>query len=726
MILRILFLFLLILHCLSGPWRISMAHANEPTHRDEKPNRLIHEKSPYLLQHAYNPVDWYPWGEEAFEKARKEDKPIFLSIGYSTCHWCHVMERESFEDVEVAKLMNDVFVSIKVDREERPDLDHLYMTVSQMLTGGGGWPLNIFMTPEKKPFFAATYIPKSGRFGKAGMMELIPRIQSVWQKRRAEVFESAEKIIAALKSMETDRPGEELDLSTLEKAYKEFSGRYDATYGGFSTSPKFPTPHNFLFMLRYWKRKGKSHALEMVEKTLQEMRFGGIYDQIGFGFHRYSTDREWLVPHFEKMLYDQAMLALAYIEAFQVTGNEIYGNTAREIFTYVLRDMTGSEGGFYSAEDADSEGEEGKFYVWEEKEIQEILGKDASALFIRVFNVASGGNFKEEATGHETGTNILYMGKSLSEIASEVEISPSVLETQIIEARKKLFEVREKRIHPYKDDKVLTDWNGLMIAAFARGARVLGEPEYAEAAKRAVEFIMKHLRKEDGRLLHRFREGEAKIEGLVDDYAFLIWGLIELYQATFEAHYLRTALDLNDELLKHFWDKDRGGFFFTPDDGEVLIVRKKEVYDGAVPSGNAVAAYNLLRLARFTADPELEKKASETILAFSGQIHQFPSGYTQFLVAADFALGPAYEVVVVGKPGAKDTSEMLKALTGDYFPNKVTLFRPSGEKSPGILDVAGFVREHASINGKATAYVCVATACLKPTTDIKEMLSMIK
>ena len=606
-----------------------------------RPNRLIKEKSPYLLQHAHNPVDWYPWGDEAFKRAEEEDKPIFLSIGYSTCHWCHVMEKESFEDSEVAKLMNDTFISIKVDREERPDLDNFYMTVCQILTGSGGWPLNIVMTPDKKPFFAATYIPKESSFGRTGIMKLLPRIKEIWVERRSEVLESAAKIIEALKGMEKGSAGADIDIAVLKKAYQELLTRFDKEYGGFSDAPKFPTPHNFLFLLCYWRRFKDEAALEMVEKTLQAMRQGGIYDQVGYGFHRYSTDKEWLVPHFEKMLYDQALLAMAYLETFQATGNENYCSTAREIFAYVMRDMTSPEGGFYSAEDADSEGVEGKFYIWKEEEIRQILEKKDADLIIRLFNVERMGNFKEETTRKKSGANILHLGKPLSQIASEFKMPIKNLENRIVSARERLFEAREKRIHPHKDDKVLTDWNGLMIAALAQGAKALGEPAYAGAARSAADFILQHMHMPDGRLLHRYRDGEAGIIAHLNDYAFFVWGLINLYEATSEARYLKTALDLNADMLTHFWDGHDGGLFFTPEDGERFIVRKKEIYDGALPSGNSVAMQNLLRLGRLTGDTSLDEKAAKIVKAFSGHVVQFPSGYTQFLVSADLGMGPS-------------------------------------------------------------------------------------
>lgn len=692
----------------------------------KKPNRLIHEKSPYLLQHAYNPVDWYPWGEEAFEKARKENKPIFLSIGYSTCHWCHVMEKESFEDDEVAKLMNDAFVSIKVDREERPDIDGIYMMVCQMISRGGcGWPLNIVMTPDKKPFFAATYIPKEDRFGRAGMLTLVPRIKEVWTKQHDKVLDSANQITSALQQGMKESHGEELDKSTLRTAYEQLVQSFDEQHSGFGSAPKFPTPHNLLFLIRYWKRSDNKEALEMVEKTLHAMRQGGIYDHIGFGFHRYSTDAEWFLPHFEKMLYDQAMISMAYIEAYQATGKEEYKKTAREIFTYVLRDMTSREGGFYSAEDADSEGEEGKFYLWTEGEIRQILGKDDADLFISVFNVEKRGNFREEATGKGMGGNILHLKKSLAEIASQLKISKTEIESRIEMARQKLFDVRERRVHPHKDDKILTDWNGLMIAALSKGAQAFNEPSYTEAARRAADFLLKNMRKPDGRLLHRYRDGQADIAGNLDDYAFLIWGLIELYESTFDVGYLQAAISLNSDLIKHFWDDKGGGFYFTADDGENLIVRQKEIYDGAIPSGNSVAMLNLLQLGRITANPDLEEKASKIGRAFSNTVKQFPGAFTQLMVALDFALGPSYEVVIVGNTQSEDTRAMLNAIGRQFVPNKVVLLRPTEKESPDITRIAGFTKNQSSLDGKATAYVCLNYVCKLPTTDVSRMIELL-
>ncbi|MBI4963384.1 MAG: thioredoxin domain-containing protein [Desulfomonile tiedjei] len=705
-----------------------VSHPEEASHigHTHKPNRLIHEKSPYLLQHAYNPVDWYAWGDAAFEKASTEDKPIFLSIGYSTCHWCHVMEKESFEDPAVAQLMNDAFVSIKVDREERPDIDHIYMTVCQMMTGGGGWPLNIIMSPDKKPFFAGTYFPKESMHGRLGMVDLSVRIKELWTTQREQVMESAGKIMLAIRQAPDDSPGDLPGADVSAKAYQQLAERYDRNKGGFSAAPKFPTPHNMLFLLRYWKRTNDPKALEMVEKTLQAMRRGGIYDHIGLGFHRYSTDADWLVPHFEKMLYDQAMIAMAYIEAYQATGKAEYEKTAREIFTYVMRDMTAPEGGFYSAEDADSEGEEGKFYVWKIEEAERVLDPDEFNLVTRVYNLWPAGNFHEEATGRLTGNNIPHLKEPVGAIASRLGMSSEGLESRLEKVRQKLFEVRKKRVHPHKDDKILTDWNGLMIAALAKGAQALNRPEYSDAAKKAADFVLSTMRDANGRLLHRYREGEAALPSHVDDYAFFIWGLLELYEATFDVRYLRTALDLNTDFMEHFWDRSIGGFFFTAEDAESLLLRKKEVYDGATPSGNSVAALDLLRLGRITADATLERNAEQIGKAFSGNIQQFPSAYTQMLLATEFFIGPSREVVIAGKPGASDTEDMLRKLRALYLPNKVVVLRPTDETAEEIEAIAAYTHDQHSLDSKATAYVCRNYNCELPTADPKEMVELLE
>jgi len=709
---------------------VNSAHPGEASMRNgEKTmnsgNRLKFEKSPYFLQHADNPVVWYPWGEEAFEKARKENKPIFLSLGYSTCHWCHVMAHESFEDPVVAHLLNNAFISIKVDREERPDIDKLYMTVCQMMTGSGGWPLTIIMTPDKKPFFAATYIPKETRFGRTGMLDLVPRIQEIWTTRQSEVLDSAQQIVTALQQIPADVQTEELTESTLKTAYEQLAQRFDKQNGGFAEAPKFPTPHNLLFLLRYWKRSDNGNALAMVEKTLRSMRQGGIYDQVGYGFHRYSTDRTWLVPHFEKMLYDQALLAMAYIETYQATGEKEYEETARNIFSYVLRDMTAKEGGFYSAEDADSEGEEGKFYLWSQDELEQVLSPEETRIVLTVFNTTPEGNFSDEATGRKTGSNILHLTKSIAETAADLKVTEQALHTTLEAARQKLFAARKKRIHPHKDDKILTDWNGLMIAALAQGARAFDEPLYQRAAERAVDFTLKQMRKPDGRLLHRYRDKEAAIMANLDDYAFFTWGLIELYETTFEAKYLKTALDLNKDMLTHFWHDTTGGFYFSPDDGEELLVRQKEVYDGAIPSGNSVAMLNLLRLGRITTNLDFEKKAAQIAQVFSRTLKEFPSAHTQLMQALDFAVGPSYEIVIVGDLESKDTRQMAQNIRALFLPNKIVLFRPSSQELPEICHIAEFSKNLTTLDGKTTVYVCTNYMCKFPTTDLNKVYDLL-
>jgi len=642
------------------------------------PNRLIHEKSPYLLQHAYNPVDWYPWGEEAFRKAQKEDKPIFLSIGYSTCHWCHVMGRESFEDEDIADLLNESFVCIKVDREERPDIDSIYMSACQLITKSGGWPLTIVMTPDRKPFFAATYIPKESRFGLMGMKELLPRLHTVWTRRRGEVLNSADEIVSMLQGSGMSK-GEKLDVSVLHSAYEELSRQYDERYGGFGNAPKFPMPVYILFLLRYQKRTQNRKALKMVEKTLKAMRMGGIWDHIGFGFHRYSTDQVWLVPHFEKMLYDQALLSMVYTEAFQATGDTEYKRTAGEIFEYVLRDMTSDECGFYSAEDADSEGEEGKFYLWDAHEVTPA-GEDV----IQVFNITKEGNFQ----GTVSGKNIVHLKKPLSILSEELNMSEGELCEKIEGARKLLFEIRKTRVHPAKDDKILTDWNGLMIAALSRGAHVFGEARYRNAAQKAADFILKTMT--NTILYHRYRDTEVAIPGFLDDYAFFGWGLLELYETTFDTLYLKKALHLTEYMVQHFWDSEHGGFYHTSDTSESILIRQKHAHDGVIPSGNAVAFLNLLRLARITGDTALEEKASALSQTFSRSVKQLPSSYTFFLTALDFAVGPSFEVVLVGNMDATHPQEMITALRSAYIPNKVVIFR-ADEESPEIATISPFV-----------------------------------
>ncbi|MFX1574709.1 MAG: thioredoxin domain-containing protein [Promethearchaeota archaeon] len=678
-------------------------------------NSLKKEKSPYLLQHAENPVEWFPWGQKAFNKAKNENKPIFLSIGYSTCHWCHVMAHESFEDLEVADLMNEVFISIKVDREERPDIDKTYMTVCQMMTGSGGWPLTIIMTPEKKPFLAGTYFPKHSRFGRIGLIQLIKQVRDLWNNERDKVINSAEQITFSLQNVDQESPGDPFNEKTLRKSYQGLLRQYDDVNGGFGNRPKFPTPHNLVFLLRYWKRTRDEKALEMVEKTLQAMRKGGIYDHIGLGFHRYSTDSNWLVPHFEKMIYDQALIAIAYIEAYQATKNIKYKKIAEEIFTYVLRDMTSTEGGFFSAEDADSEGEEGKFYVWSEEELEQILNKEDFDLVVKFFNIETNGNYLEEATGKNTGKNILHLKEyPTEEISDDLE-----------NIRKKIFKIREQRIYPHKDDKILTDWNGLMIAALAKAGSVFNNTEYLKAAKKSASFILERLIKSDGKLLHRYREGISEIEGFITDYTFLIWGLIELYEATFDIYYLKTALDLHNIQLDLFWDNNIGGFYFTANDGEELLYRQKEIYDGALPSGNSVAMLNLLRLSYITGNHHLEEKADILSRIFADKIKGMPFAYTYFMIAVDFAIGPTYSLVVAGDTDSEDTNDLIRTVSNEYIPNKVIILRKTEQKEPDIDTYSNFVEFFIKLENQATGYVCINKTCKPPTADKQKILTYL-
>jgi len=686
-------------------------------------NRLIFEKSPYLLQHAANPVDWYPWGEEAFARANKEDKPVFLSIGYATCHWCHVMERESFEDPEVAALLNNHFVPIKVDREERPDIDQIYMAVCQAVTGMGGWPLTVILTPDRKPFFAGTYFPKESRLGRTGLMDLIPRVGDLWVNSREELLDSAEKITGHLQRSSQDSRGN-LDPDVLHQAFDQLSGRYDELQGGFGTAPKFPSPHNLLFLTRYWERTGDSQALAMVENTLQKMRLGGIYDHIGFGFHRYSTDAAWRLPHFEKMLYDQAMLVMAYLEAYLATGKEVYADVVREVITYVLRDMTNPEGGFYSAEDADSEGEEGLFYLWTKEQFQEGMGPEAGKLFHSLFNLRDEGNYTDEATHQLTGRNLLYLNSPLEDLANETQYQPEELLNRWEEIRSHLFEIREGRVHPLKDDKILTDWNGLMIAALAKAGAGLGEPAYIRAASRGVEFIWGNLRDEEGKLLKRFRDGQAGLSAHLDDYAFLIWGLLELYQADFQTAHLEKALTLTEIMINDFWDQENGGFFFTASGRSDLIHRGKEIYDGALPSGNSAAFDVLNRLGRLISDPELNRISSMIGEAFSSRINQVPQGYTHFLAGYLTATGATCEVVIAGDPDREDTKEMIRRLRGHYSPSRVVLLRRE-DPDQALLGFIPILKEQIPLDGKATAYVCRDFKCSQPTTDPDQMIRQL-
>ena len=688
------------------------------------PNLLINEKSPYLLQHAHNPVDWHPWCEETFDLARKQNKPVFISIGYSTCHWCHVMEKESFEDEEVARVLNDTFISIKVDREERPDIDAVYMAACQMLTGSGGWPLNLFLTPDKKPFFAATYLPKNNRFGRAGLVDLCRQVNTLWKSETEKMNSSAASIAATLDRAFTFTAADEPGESLLDHAFQLIWQAYDSKYGGFENAPKFPTPHRLLFLLRCYDRTRDAKALKMVEKTLQAMRLGGIWDHVGYGFHRYSTDQEWLLPHFEKMLYDQALIAQACLETYQINRDEFYAQTADEIFAYVLRDMTSPQGAFFSAEDADSEGEEGKFYVWTVDEFRQVLGDSDWKEWEKILNLKPDGNYTDEASRQKTGTNILHLDKTLRQWARDLKRTEQEIEAQWGIIRQKLYQSRKGRIHPLKDDKILTDWNGLMIASLSLGARILAKPEYARAADNSARFVLTKMRDDNGKLFHRFRDGELAIEAQAADYAFFINGLLNLYQATFDLTYAEEAAALQETMISDFWDEANGGFFSTANQNSELPVRPKELYDGALPSANSVSLLNLLWLSRLTGDPKWDTKAQDQLRAFAGTIKSQPTAFTYFLLGVDFAVRPGQEVVISGEPDTGATQKLLAALNLNFTPNKVTLVK-SDQNAERLAKFAGYTDGLQLINGQATAHVCKGFACKEPTSDIQAMVDRI-
>jgi uncharacterized protein len=698
----------------------------------EHTNQLIHEKSPYLLQHAHNPVDWLPWGSAAFDEALREDKPVFLSVGYAACHWCHVMERESFEDQETARLLNEHFVCVKVDREERPDIDGVYMEACHRLTGQGGWPLTIVMTPDKRPFFAATYIPRDSWPNRPGMLDLIPHIGGLWHTRRDDLMNIADNVLDALRREHeasegsTAHPGTLLGEETLHSALEALQEAYDPEQGGFGLAPKFPLPSRLFYLLRHYQRFGDPLALDMAQTTLEAMHRGGIHDHLGGGIHRYATDRNWLVPHFEKMLYDQALVALASVEAFQVTGRELFREFALDIYSYVLRDLVAPEGGFYSSEDADSQGEEGKYYLFSMDEVRDALGEEAG-LAATAFGLQQEGNFADPGAGPitdgKTGLNILHMAHPLPDLARATALSEDVLSTRLDHIRQRLLETRNSRERPGLDDKILTDWNGLMIASLAVGARALGEPSLTQAASRAADFLLATMRQTDvdghKSLLHRYREKEAAIPAHADDYAFLTWGLIELYQTQFDLRWLETALELTEEFLEQFWDEN-GGFLFTAQDADDLPVRQKTAQDGPTPSANSVALGNLLRLSRLLGRPDLEEKARNTMQAFAREARNHPEGYLHFLCGAEYAINASAEIILAGGPGAKGMAEMVEALGRAYLPQAAILM-----SHEALEQQVPFLRGCPVVEGKATAYLCRNKTCEPPITDPEKLLKAL-
>ncbi len=688
-----------------------------------EPNRLGGETSPYLLQHAFNPVDWFPWGEEALSLAKRLDKPIFLSIGYSACHWCHVMEHESFENPEIAQRMNELFVCIKVDREERPDLDQIYMTSVQMMTGRGGWPMSMFLTPDLRPFFGGTYWPPVSRMGMPGFRDILKGVSDAWTNRRDDVLRSAEELTGELiRSTNEPMPRSGMSLETLRGAMREFLRRVDWQEGGIGGAPKFPHPMDLRVLLRCWKRFGDQNALDAVRLTLDKMAGGGIYDQLGGGFHRYSTDAHWLAPHFEKMLYDNALLVQTYLEAFQATGHSNDARVVRETLDYVLREMTQPGGGFYSTQDADSEGEEGKFFVWSQAEILELLGPEEGALFCDAYDVSPHGNWE----GHNI-LNLPNVGHvfnvPVKDGAGQYGHVENVPHDLFARCRAKLFAARSQRIAPARDDKVLVSWNGLMIAAMSQAAAILHEPRYAEAASAAADFIMTHMRDADGRLLHAFKDGRARFNAYLDDYACLIDGLVDLYQATFQPRWLGIALELADQMLARFEDSNGGGFFYTSNDHEQLIARVKDTQDNATPSGNGMAANALARLGTLTGRPQLLGKAYATLEAMSGQLDKFALASGQSLLALDFVLGPSQEIVLVDSAEAGDRSESeaaRQALYQQFWPNKVL-----AQRCRDLLDAdlpnslqPILTGKHSTANA-LTIFVCERGACQNPLIGLQ-------
>ncbi len=676
-------------------------------------NRLSNEKSPYLLQHKDNPVHWFPWSDMAFEMAESENKPIFLSIGYATCHWCHVMAHESFEDEEVAGLLNRHFISIKVDREERPDIDHIYMSVAQLMTGRGGWPLTIIMTPDKKPFFAATYIPRESRFGSTGLMDLLQLVADKWRTERRRLVESSGQITEALRKLNAPETGAAPDATVMDNAFARLAKAFDPVHGGFSRGTKFPTPHNLLFLLAYYHRTGETRALQMVETTLKHMRAGGIFDHLGYGFHRYATDNEWLVPHFEKMLYDQALLMLAYTDATQVTGNPLYARVVDEIASYLNARLISPEGGFFSAEDADSEAVEGKYYVWTRDEINSLLDQTQSTAFNDLFQIKKHGNFDAHQT--PPGTNIPHM--TLDGLKKWV--AEHTADKVISDARRKLLAHRDKRIPPLLDDKMLTDWNGLAIAALARAGRVLQNPTYTTMAIRAADFIGGKMMGDDHTLLHRFRNGDAAISGQLDDYAFLIFGLIELYETTFEPDYLEKAITLAAVARKQFI-MDDGSYCLAASDATDLIVRPREFYDGALPSGNSVMLHNLTRLSHLTGNPDLMHQANQLASAFSSAVNRTPEAHTQFMLGLYSAIGPSMEIVIAGESQSEQTRALLAAAQSAYNPNRVVLLK-NQLNSRQLAQLAPYTRDQVVLNNQPTAYVCTQHTCKAPTHSPDEV-----
>ncbi len=662
-------------------------------------NNLKNETSPYLLAHSNNPVNWYPWKEEAFEKAEEEDKPVFLSIGYSSCHWCHVMEKESFEDAEVAKILNDGFINIKVDREERPDIDKFYMNVCQILTGSGGWPLSLFLTSQKEPFFAATYIPKHNMHGRIGMIDLLPKIVSLWQEERSKIYESSGSIIKVINELERNISKTKIREDIFESALSDLKNAYDREFGGFGNAPKFPMAQNLHFLMRYYHSEHNNEALAIVLNTLKNMKRGGIWDHVGNGFHRYATDRAWGIPHFEKMVYDQGNLAHSYLEAFQITADESYKETAEQIFEYLKNHMTSAEGVFYTSEDADSEGEEGMFYIWSRQEIVDVLDKEELNLLSENFDIRK-------------NKNILFLKK-------EPKDKEESLKTKKI--LKKLFDARENRTKPFKDKKILLDLNAMTITALLKGYDVLAVKDYLDMAKKAMAFLLKKLKNQDGLLYHSIMDNKLGSIAFLDDYAYFIQSLLDMYESTYEIEYLKEAIFLNDYLLDHYWDRQKGGFYFTHQKSNETIFRKKEYVDGAIPSGNAISMLNLARLGKMTQNNGLLDKAMKIIGSVSQSVNKTPSAYISLLISYYFLIGKTYEIVIVGQRG----SDLEKELRMKFLPNKICLFKDNSGYSE-IGEIAAYTSHLHGVGDQTTVYACKDYQCSLPVTGLEELQNLFR
>jgi uncharacterized protein YyaL (SSP411 family) len=698
-----------------------------------QPNSLINEKSPYLLQHAFNPVHWLPWGEEAFARARRENKLIFLSVGYSTCHWCHVMAHESFEDEEIAACLNNYFICIKVDREERPDVDRIYMAATLALTGGGGWPMSVFLLPDRTPFYAGTYFPPRAGLGRPGFIDLLQALNKAWEGDPGHIREAAGSMAAHLRSLATADEQGEVDAGVLDTAFGQLSSIYDKQFGGFGPAPKFPRPVTFHFLLRHSLGRENSLARTMTLETLRRMAEGGMYDVLGGGFHRYSVDDQWRVPHFEKMLYDQAQLATAYFAAFQTGGDPFSRRIGAETLDYVLRDMTDEQGGFFSAEDADSaepdaphKHGEGAFYTWKAKEIAETLGSEAAEIFNFHYGVRADGNALADPLGEFTGKNILFTAHTVAETAAHCRRSEEDVNRLLSAAREQLALARTGRPRPHLDDKIICAWNGLMISAFAKGYQVTGNRAYLQGAQRSADFILATLfNRQKGTLLRRFRQGEAGLAAQLDDYAFFVQGLIDLYEASFTIRYLKNAIELTQKQIELFADEAAGGFFETTGLDETLLLRMKGDYDGAEPAANSVAALNLLRLAPFV-DEDWRQRGRKTIDAFAPQINQYPTAMPLMLVALDFYQTKPAQIIIAGRPEAPDTRAMIAAVHSIFLPHTMLLLADGGPGQQFLGEKIPSAANLAPHNGRACAYVCRNLACSLPTTDIDALMKMLK